>query len=186
MNLSAEQTMVRDMAPNFARERLAPHAAERDRLLTLPRETIQPMGELGLLAMLVPEEWGGAAVDHVAYALAIEEIGAGDGSVSTIVSVHNSVACVPILRYGTATQIDAARLLVLRAAALRDAGQPCLKEAAMAKPFASEMAERVCSASLQVLSGYGYLDDFPVERIYRDARVCQIYEGTSDVQACPY
>lgn len=325
------------------------------------------MGELGLLGMLVPEEWGGAALDHVAYALAIEEIGAGDGSVSTIVAVHNSVACVPILRYGTAaqkerflrpmargellgafcltepqagsdaanlhtrarregehyvldgvkqfitsgasgdvsivfavthpdkghrgisafivptttpgylvtrveskmgqnasdtaqihlenaripadlrlgeegqgykialsnleggrvgigaqavgmaraayevalgyakerrafgkpilehqavsfrladmaTQLDAARLLVLRAAALRDAGQPCLKEAAMAKLFASEMAERVCSASLQVLGGYGYLNDFPVERLYRDVRVCQIYEGTSDVQ----
>ena len=81
-----------------------------------------------------------------------------------------------------ATQIEAARQLTWHAAALRDAGQPCLKEAAMAKLFASEMAEQVCSAALQTLGGYGYVNDFPIERIYRDVRVCQIYEGTSDVQ----
>ena len=81
-----------------------------------------------------------------------------------------------------ATQIEAARQLIWHAAALRDAGLPCLKEAAMAKLFASEMAERVCSAAIQTLGGYGYVADFPVERIYRDVRVCQIYEGTSDVQ----
>ncbi|MBA4256855.1 MAG: acyl-CoA dehydrogenase [Polaromonas sp.] len=81
-----------------------------------------------------------------------------------------------------ATQIEAARALTHHAAALRDAGQPCLKEAAMAKLFASEMAEKVCSDAIQVHGGYGYVSDFPVERIYRDVRVCQIYEGTSDVQ----
>lgn len=81
-----------------------------------------------------------------------------------------------------ATQIEAARQLIWHAASLKDAGQPCLKEAAMAKLFASEMAERVCSAAIQVHGGYGYVSDFPVERIYRDVRVCQIYEGTSDVQ----
>jgi butyryl-CoA dehydrogenase len=81
-----------------------------------------------------------------------------------------------------ATRIEAAHQLVLHAAALREAGQPCLKEAAMAKLFASEMAERVCSDAIQVHGGYGYLEDFPVERIYRDVRVCQIYEGTSDIQ----
>ncbi|TNF58462.1 MAG: acyl-CoA dehydrogenase [Burkholderiales bacterium] len=81
-----------------------------------------------------------------------------------------------------ATQIEAARALVMHAASLRDAGQPCLKEAAMAKLFASEMAERVCSDAIQVHGGYGYVSDFPVERIWRDVRVCQIYEGTSDVQ----
>lgn len=79
-------------------------------------------------------------------------------------------------------QIEAARQLIWHAASLRDAGQPCLREAAMAKLFASEMAERVCSAAIQTLGGYGYVNDFPVERIYRDVRVCQIYEGTSDVQ----
>ena len=81
-----------------------------------------------------------------------------------------------------ATQIEAARALIWRAAALRDAGRPCLKEAAMAKLFASEMAEQVCSVAIQTLGGYGVVSDFPVERIYRDVRVCQIYEGTSDVQ----
>jgi alkylation response protein AidB-like acyl-CoA dehydrogenase len=81
-----------------------------------------------------------------------------------------------------ATQLEAARQLIWHAASLRDAGQPCLKEAAMAKLFASEAAERVCSAAIQTLGGYGYVNDFPVERIWRDVRVCQIYEGTSDVQ----
>ena len=81
-----------------------------------------------------------------------------------------------------AMQIEAARQLVRHAASLKDAGVPCLKEAAMAKLFASEMAERVCSAAIQIHGGYGYVNDFPVERIYRDVRVCQIYEGTSDVQ----
>jgi alkylation response protein AidB-like acyl-CoA dehydrogenase len=81
-----------------------------------------------------------------------------------------------------ATQIEAARQLVWHAASLRDAGEPCLKEASMAKLFASEMAERVCSDAIQIHGGYGYVTDFPVERIWRDARVCQIYEGTSDIQ----
>ncbi|KQP39742.1 acyl-CoA dehydrogenase family protein [Pseudorhodoferax sp. Leaf274] len=97
---------------------------------------------------------------------------------------------VPILQHQAvgfrladcATQIEAARQLIWHAASLRDAGRPCLKEAAMAKLFASEMAERVCSAAIQTLGGYGIVNDFPVERIYRDVRVCQIYEGTSDVQ----
>jgi len=81
-----------------------------------------------------------------------------------------------------ATRVEAARQMVLHAASLRDAGLPCLKEAAMAKLFASEAAERVCADAIQVHGGYGYLNDFPVERIYRDVRVCSIYEGTSDIQ----
>ena len=81
-----------------------------------------------------------------------------------------------------ATQIEAARLMVLNAASLRDAGDPCLKQASMAKLFASEAAEKICSSAIQVLGGYGYLKDFPLERIYRDVRVAQIYEGTSDIQ----
>ena len=367
MLLSEEQTMIRDMARAFAAEQLAPNAGEWDRTHAFPADAIRQMGELGLLGMLVPEEWGGAGAGHVALALALEEVAAGDGSCSTIMSVHNSVACMPILKFGSeqqkerflrpmargellgafaltepqagsdaanlrtrasrdgdgyvlngvkqfitsgkngqiaitfavtdptagkrgitafivptdtpgylvtrieekmgqrasdtaqitfedmrlsaelrlgaegegykialsnleggrigiasqsvgmarsafeaalayakereafgkpiiehqavafrladmATEIDAARLLVLRAAALRDQGAPCLKEASMAKLFASEMAERVCSAAIQVLGGYGYVSDFPVERIFRDVRVSQIYEGTSDVQ----
>ncbi len=362
-----EQVMVRDMARRFAAERLAPFAADWERRGAVPRPVLAEMGALGLLGMLVPAAYGGAEADHVAYALAIEEIAAGNGAVSTIMSVHNSVGCMPILRFGTeaqkeawlrplatgakiaafcltepqagsdasalktraerrgdgyvltgtkqfitsgqladvaivfavtdpaagkkgitaflvptdrpgysvlrverklgqhasdtcqialdgvdlpadlrlgaegegyrialanleggrigiaaqavgmaraayeaardyarqreafgkpivehqavafrladmATRIAAARQLVLHAASLRDAGQPCLTEASMAKLFASEAAERVCSDAIQVHGGYGYLADYPVERIYRDVRVCQIYEGTSDVQ----
>ncbi len=367
MHLTEEQTMVRDMARAFAQERLAPTAADRDRSGAFPKAELAEMGALGLLGMLVPEEFDGAASDHVAYALAIEEIAAGDGAISTIMSVHNSVGCMPIFKFGTAaqkerflkpmargemlgafcltepqagsdasaiktrarrdgdhwvlngtkqfitsganadvaivfavtdpaagkkglsafivptdtpgytvartedklgqhcsdtcqilfedcrvpadlmlgaegagykvalsnleggrigiasqavgmarsaldhavryaqdrqsmgvpiiqhqavafrladmaTRVEAARQLVLHAASLRDAGLPCTKEAAMAKLFATEMAEKVCSDAIQVHGGYGYLNDFPVERIYRDVRVCQIYEGTSDIQ----
>jgi butyryl-CoA dehydrogenase len=367
MMLSDEQVMIRDMARNFAATRLKPFAADWDREARFPADAIVEMGRLGFMGMLVPEADGGAGADHVAYALALEEIAAGDGATSTIMSVHNSVGCMPLLKFGTAeqkarflkpmatgamlaafcltepeagsdaaaiktrarrvgnryvlsgtkqfitsgvnakvaivfavtapdagkqgisafivptetagwrvarlehklgqrasdtaqivfeemeltpdlllgeegqgyrialanleggrigiaaqslgmaraaleaatsyakerrsfgkpiaehqavafrladmaTRIEAARQLVLHAAALRDAGRPCLKEAAMAKLFASEMAERVCSDAIQVHGGYGYLQDFPVERIYRDVRVCQIYEGTSDIQ----
>ncbi len=367
MQLSETQTLIRDTARGFARAKLAPNAAAWDRESRFPAEAIAEMASLGFLGMLVPEEWGGVGADHVAYALALEEIAAGDGSCSTIMSVHNSVACMPILNFGSedqkrrfltplargemlgcfcltepqagsdasaiktrarrdgnhwvldgtkqfitsgqhadvaivfavtdptkgkkglsafivptdsagwnvarlehklgqrasdtaqirldalrltpelmlgregdgyrialanleggrigiaaqavgmaraaheaalsyakerqsfgkpiiehqavafrladmATQLRAAHLLVLDAAALRDAGQPCLTEACMAKLFASEMAERVCSDAIQIHGGYGYLQDFPVERIYRDVRVCQIYEGTSDIQ----
>ncbi|NUB22368.1 acyl-CoA dehydrogenase [Azospirillum formosense] len=359
--------MVRDMARDFAAERLAPTAADRDRTGAFPKEELAEMGKLGLMGMLVPEAFDGAGTDHIAYALAIEEIAAGDGAISTIMSVHNSVGCMPILKFGSAeqkerflkpmargeqlgcfcltepqagsdaaaiktrarrdgnhwvlngtkqfitsgknadvaivfavsdpeagkkgitafvvptdtpgfqvarveeklgqscsdtcqivledcripadlmlgaegggyrvalanleggrigiasqsvgmarsaldhatryaqerqsmgvpiiqhqavafrladmaTKVEAARQLVLHAASLRDAGEPCLKEAAMAKLFASEIAERVCSDAIQIHGGYGYLNDFPVERIYRDVRVCQIYEGTSDIQ----
>jgi len=367
MILSEQQIMIRDMARQFAREQLAPHAAEWDETSRFPAEAVRAMGEVGLMGMLVPEEWGGAGVDAISYALVVEELAAGDGSCSTIMTVHNSVGCVPIWKYGTqaqkerflrplvkgemlgcfcltepsagsdaaairtrarrdgnhwviegtkqfitngstagvaivfavtdpdkgkkgisaflvprntagfkvariekklgqrasdtaqlvfencrvtpdlmlgqegegyrialsnleggrigiaaqaigfaraafeaalayakdrkafgtaiinhqavqfrladmATQIEAARALTLAAAALRDAGRPCLKEAAMAKLFASEMAEKVCSDALQIHGGYGYLADFPVERICRDVRVCKIYEGTSDIQ----
>lgn len=367
MLLTETQEMIRDTARAFAREKLAPNAAAWDRGSIFPQEAIREMGTLGFMGMLVPEDWDGVECDHVAYAMALAEIAAGDGSCSTIMSVHNSVGCMPVLKYGTedqkqrflrplargdmlaafaltephtgsdasairtkaersgngwvlngtkqfissgsradiciafavtdpaagkkgisafivptdragyvvastekklgqkasetcqivfddlhleadlmlgqegegyrialsnleggrigiaaqsvgmaqaayeaalsyakdrtsfgkpiiehqavnfrladmATQIEAARQLVLHAACLRDAGQPCLKEASMAKLFASEMAERVCSDAIQTHGGYGYLNDYPVERIYRDVRVCQIYEGTSDIQ----
>ncbi len=367
MQLNETQTMVRDAARDFAQTRLWPTAAAREKEKLFPKDLVREMGALGFMGMLVPDEYGGAEADHVAYALALEEIAAGDGAVSTVMSVHNSVGCMPILKFGTAwqkenflkplaagkmlaafaltepqagsdasaiktrarrdgnhwvldgakqfitsgatadvaivfavtdpaagkkglsaflvptdnpgwkvarleeklgqkcsdtaqivlenarltpdlmlgeegagyrialanleggrigiaaqavgmarsayaaalayameresfgqkifehqavqfrladmaTEIEAARLLTLSAAGLRDRGLPCLKEAAMAKLFASEMAERVCSAALQTFGGYGYLADFPVERIWRDVRVCQIYEGTSDIQ----
>lgn len=367
MILNELQQQIRDLARDFARERLAPGAADRDREHRFPREELAEMGGLGLLGMLVPENYGGSETGTLAYAAALEEIAAGDGPCSTIMSVHSSVACVPILKFGTeeqkqrflpklasgewiggfaltepqagsdasnlrtrarrdgndyildgakqfitsgkngqmiivfavtdasagkkgitafivptdtqgyevvrveeklglhstdtcqiafndmripaelrlgdegegyrialanleggrigigaqavgmacsafeaardyarertsfgkpiiehqavafrladmATEIEAARQLVFHAAALRDSGLPCLSEASMAKLFASEMAERVCSAAIQVHGGYGYMADYPVERIYRDVRICQIYEGTSDVQ----
>ncbi|QLF71944.1 acyl-CoA dehydrogenase family protein (plasmid) [Peteryoungia desertarenae] len=367
MILNESQQQIRDMARNFAMERLAPGAAERDRTSRFPREELSEMGELGFLGMLVPEAYGGSETGAVAYAVALEEIAAGDGACSTIMSVHSSVGCVPILNFGTeeqknrflpglasgaliggfaltephagsdasnlktrarrdgdhyvingakqfitsgkngnlvivfavtdpeagkkgisafivptdtpgydvvrveeklglhssdtcqlaftdmripadlmlgqegqgykialanleggrigiaaqavgmaraafeaardyarertafgqpiadhqavafrladmATQIAAARQLVLHAAALKEAGEPCLSEASMAKLFASEMAERVCSDAIQIHGGYGYMTDYPVERIYRDVRICQIYEGTSDIQ----
>ena len=367
MELSETQTMVRDAARAFAQERLWPTAAARENETHFPRDLVREMGALGFMGMLVPEEFDGAGADHVAYALALEEVAAGDGSVSTVMSVHNSVGCMPLLKFGSpwhketflkplakgdmlaafaltepgagsdasaiktrarrdgnhwvldgtkqfitsgatadvaivfavtdpaagkkgisafvvptdnpgwkiarlekklgqkasdtaqivldglrltpdlmlgaegegyrialsnleggrigiaaqaigmarsafetardyalaresfgqkifdhqavqfrladmAMEIEAARLLMLNAARLRDRGLPCLKEAAMAKLFASEMAERVCSAAIQTHGGYGYLADYPVERIWRDVRVCQIYEGTSDIQ----
>ena len=81
-----------------------------------------------------------------------------------------------------ATQVETARQMYLHAAALKDAGRDCMREASIAKLFASEMAERVCSAAIQIHGGYGFLDDYEVEKIYRDVRVYQIYEGTSEVQ----
>ncbi len=80
------------------------------------------------------------------------------------------------------TQLNAARLLILHAARLKSAGLPCLSEASQAKLFASEMAEKVCSQAVQIHGGYGYLEDYPVERYYRDARITQIYEGSSEIQ----
>jgi hypothetical protein len=367
MLLTETQQMVRDTMRGFARAELAPHAAAWDREHAFPRAALHALGALGALGMVVPERWGGAGMDYVSLAVALEEIAAGDGATSTIVSVQNSVVCGPLAAFGTdaqkerflpslargetfgcfcltephvgsdagaittraerrgdgyvldgvkqfittganadvaivfavtdraagkkgisafvvdtktpgyvvarvedklgqrasdtaqivfeqcavpatnllgregegyrialanleagrigiaaqavgmaraaldaalayarertsfgkpltehqainfkladmATQVDVARQMVWHAAALRDAGQPCLTEASMAKLFASEMAERVCSDAIQIHGGYGYVTDFPVERIWRDVRVCQIYEGTSEIQ----
>jgi len=367
MLLSAEQQQIRDTLRAFARDELAPHAAAWDRDHTFPRDALRALGALGVLGIVVPEAWGGAGLDYVSLAVALEEIAAGDGATSTIVSVQNSVVCGPVNAFGSdaqksryltplargellgcfcltepqtgsdagaittraelrgdhyvlngvkqfitsganadvaivfaltdkaagkkgisafvvdaqtpgfvvarieeklgqrasdtaqivfencavpaanllgregdgyrialanleggrigiaaqavgmaraafeaalayarerqafgkpigehqavnfrladmATKVDVARQMVWHAAALRDAGEPCLKEASMAKLFASEMAEEVASDAIQIHGGYGYVADFPVERIYRDVRVCQIYEGTSDIQ----
>jgi butyryl-CoA dehydrogenase len=364
--LTEEQRLIRDTARQFAREQLAPYAAERDREGKAPMDVLHAMGKLGLMGMTVAPAWGGAGADFLSYVLAMEEIAAGDGGISTIMSVNNSPVCAAIETYGTdeqkrkwltkvargesmgafaltephagsdasnlktrarrdgngwrlsgvkqfitsgsiaeiamvfavtdpaagkrgiscflvptdsegwkvaaiekklgqrtsdtcqivledvfvpadmmlgregegykialanlesgrigiaaqavgmaraafeaaysyaqereafgtaiinhqavafrladmATQIEAAHLMVLNAARLKDAKAPCLKEASMAKLFASEMAEKVCSAAIQIHGGYGYVEG-TVERIYRDVRVCQIYEGTSDVQ----
>ena len=104
MLLNETQLMVRDMARRFAAESLAPFAAEWDKQRTFPRDALRQMGELGLLAMLLPTEWDGAGMDHVALAVALEEIAAGDGATSTIMSVTNSVVCAPIYKFGTPQQ----------------------------------------------------------------------------------
>ncbi|MEO5862159.1 MAG: acyl-CoA dehydrogenase family protein [Burkholderiales bacterium] len=367
MILTDDQRVVRDMAREFAQNELAPHAAEWDRASALPEAIIAQMGALGLLGLVVPEEWGGTYTDYVSYALAVEEIAAGCASCSTLMAVHSSVGCSPILKYGDDeqkrtwlhdlatgkkigafcltepqagseahnlktravlesgkwiingnkqfvtngrraamaivfavtdpdlgkkgisafivptktpgcivnklehklgirasdtcaitfdncaipeanllgqrgeglrialsnleggrigiaaqavgiaraafdaaaayakerkqfdkpiaqhqsianmladmhTRLNAARLLTLHAAALRTQGVACLSEASQAKLYASETAEWVCSKAIQIHGGYGFLEDYPVERHYRDARITQIYEGTSEVQ----
>ncbi|EOQ71415.1 acyl-CoA dehydrogenase family protein [Acinetobacter pittii] len=367
MILNAEQSMVQEMVRNYSQNQLKPTAAHRDKTHAFPAQELKDLGALGAMGMTVPAEWGGAGMDYVSLVLAIEEIAAGDGAISTIVSVQNSLICGITLAYGSeqqkqtylpkfasgewlgcfcltephvgsdasailckaerdgdywvlngvkqfitsgknaqvalvfavtdkqagkkgiscflvptntqgylvtriedkmgqhasdtatitfedcriplenlvgqqgegykialsnlaagrigiaaqsvgmaraafdaavqyanerkafgvelvqhqavsfrladmATQIEAAHQLVLHAATLKDAGLPCLKEASMAKLFASTMAERVCSDAIQIHGGYGYVSDFPVERIYRDVRVSQIYEGASDIQ----
>ncbi|KHL69193.1 acyl-CoA dehydrogenase [Pseudomonas flexibilis] len=367
IELTEEQRMIRDLARDFARAEIAPHAQAWEKAAWIDDATVAKLGELGLLGMIVPERWGGSYIDYVAYALAVEEISAGDGALGTLMSVHSSVGCGPILNYGTPeqqdtwlpelasgraigcfaltephagseahnlrtravldngdwvlngtkqfvsngkrakiaivfavtdpelgkkglsaflvptdtpgfivdrtehkmgirasdtcgvtlrdcrvpaanllgprgkglaialsnleggrigiaaqalgiaraafeaalvyareriqfdkpiiehqsvanlladmhTRINAARLLILHAARLRSAELPCLSEASQAKLFASEMAEYVCSKAMQIHGGYGYLEDYPVERYYRDARITQIYEGTSEIQ----
>jgi alkylation response protein AidB-like acyl-CoA dehydrogenase len=362
-----EQRMIRDAAREFAREQLAPNAAQWERDHWIADVAVAQLGELGLLGMVVPEEWGGSYTDYVAYAIAVEEVAAGCAATATMMSVHSSVGCGPILRFGSeaqkqaylpdmasgrkigcfcltepqagseannlrtravlkngawtlngsklfvtnakrakvaivfavtdpelgkkglsafivptdtpgfivdrperklgirasdtcavtledctvaedqllgergkglaialsnleggrigiaaqavgiaraafetalayakdrkqfgaaivehqsigsmladmATRINAARLLVHHAARLRTDGKPCLSEASQAKLFASEVAEWVCSKAIQIHGGYGYLEDYPVERHYRDARITQIYEGTSEIQ----
>src|SRR6266849_6078075 len=104
MRLTDEQLMLRDTAREFAQKELAPNAAEWDRTAQFPAAALAALGRLGFMGMLVPPEYGGAGADHVGYALALEEIAAGDGSVSTILSVHNSVGCMPVLRYGSEAQ----------------------------------------------------------------------------------
>ena len=367
MILSEEHQMIRDALRSYSQERLAPQAARWDREHYFPKDELKELAQLGAFGVAVPEQYGGAGLDYVSLALVLEEIAAGDGGTSTIISVNNCPVCSIAMMYAneaqkekwlrplaqgemlgafaltephtgsdaaalrtTATrdgdhyvlngtkqfitsgkngdvaivmavtdkaagkkgisafwvptttpgyivagiehkmgqhssdtaqivfencrvpaenligeegqgykialsgleggrigiasqsvgmaraayeaalayakertsfgsaifdhqavqfrlaemamQIEAARQLILHAASMKDAGLPCLKEAAMAKLFASEMAEKVVSSAMQVFGGYGYVADFPIERIYRDVRVCQIYEGTSDIQ----
>jgi len=367
MVLSEQHEMIRDALRSFSQERLAPNAARWDKEHHFPQEELKGLAALGAFGVAVPEELGGAGLDYLSLSLVLEEIAAGDGGTSTIISVNNCPVCSIAMMYANdaqkeqwlkplargemlgafcltephvgsdasalrttavrdgdhyvlngvkqfitsgkyadvaivmavtdkeagkrgisafwvptntpgyivarledkmgqhssdtaqilfencripaqnligeegqgykialsgleggrigiasqsvgmaraafeaalnyakertsfgktlfehqavqfklsdmATQIEAARQLIWHAASLKDAGKPCLKEAAMAKMFASEMAERVCSDAIQIHGGYGYVSDFPVERIYRDVRVCQIYEGTSEIQ----
>jgi alkylation response protein AidB-like acyl-CoA dehydrogenase len=104
MILTEEQRLIRESARNFAQERLAPHSAEWERAAAFPRAIIKELGDLGFMGVTVPIEWGGTGADYVAYALALEEIAAGDGAISTVVSGHNSVGVMPILAYGSDAQ----------------------------------------------------------------------------------
>lgn len=363
----AADTLVIDMVRKYAQERLVPTAASREKAGAIEPEVIAELGELGVFGATTPAQWGGSEIDPVTYALLLEEIAAGDGAISTMISVHNSPTCIVIDHHGTdaqkerwlrplasgehvgsfgltepqagsdasnlrtravkqgnryvingakqfisnaalpgsivffavtdpsagkrglscfvadkttpgfsvvrkeeklgqkasdtcalaftdmevpedqrigaegegykialstlesgrigiaaqsvgmaraalefaidyakertafgqkimefqavgfrlveaKTKLEAARQMTLHAARLKMEGKPALEAACMAKLFASEIAEAVCTAAIQTLGGYGFLADFPVERIYRDVRVCQIYEGTSDVQ----
>ena len=178
MLLTSQHEMLRDTVRAFAAKELAPNAARWDKESHFPREELRSLGALGLFAVAVGEEWNGAGMDYTALALAIEEISAGDGATSTIISVTNLVAGI-LNGFGSSAQKEA----YLRPLARGDLlGAFCLTEASMAKLFASEMAEKVCSDAIQVHGGYGYVADFPVERIWRDVRVCKIYEGASDIQ----
>ena len=123
--LTDEQRMIRDMARDFAREQLVPNAAQWEKDRWIPDAVVAQMGELGLLGMVVPEEWGGTFSDYTAYAMAIEEIAAGDASTSTIMSVHNSVGCGPILAWGTEAQKE---MYLRDLAAGRKIGCFCLTE----------------------------------------------------------
>lgn len=104
MQFTEEQLLIRDMAKSFAQEQIKPNASDWDRDGTFPKETLTQMGQLGFMGMLVSEEWGGSDTGNLAYVLALEEVAAADGATSTIMSVHNSVGCVPILKFGTDEQ----------------------------------------------------------------------------------
>jgi alkylation response protein AidB-like acyl-CoA dehydrogenase len=158
MILSEEQLRVRHMARDFACRRLMPHSAEWDRARIFPREALREMGKLGFMGMTVPPEGDGAGTDYDSYAI------------------------VAFRLADMATQLEASRQLVLHAAALRSEGKPCLKEASMAKLFATEAAEQICSDAIQTLGGAGYMADFEAERIYCAVRGSKIYEGTNDIQ----
>ena len=192
MLLNDEQQMIQDSLRAFAQEQLAPHADAWERGKAFPYQALRGLAELGVLGITVPIQWGGAGMDYRSLVLAIEEIAAGDPATSTIVSVHNSLACSIIQRaiwasgccispggYGNPPGGRPTDGLACRRTTRC---RPCLKEASMAKLFASEMVEQVSSDAIQIHGGYGYVTDFPVERIYRAARVTQIYEGVSDIQ----
>ncbi|HEY8330678.1 MAG TPA: acyl-CoA dehydrogenase family protein, partial [Pseudomonas sp.] len=107
IELTEEQRMIRDMARDFARGEIAPHAQAWEKAGWIDDALVRQMGELGLLGMVVPEEWGGSYIDYVAYALAVEEVSAADGATGALMSIHNSVGCGPILKYGTQAQKEA-------------------------------------------------------------------------------
>ena len=169
--LSDDQILIRDTARSFARERLKPFSAKWDREARFPREAIAEMGALGFMGMLVPEEHGGAAADHVAYALAIEEVAAGDGAVSTVMSVHNSVGCMPILKFGSDEQ--KARFLGPLARG-EQLGAFCLTEPGAGSDAAALKTRARRSGNAWVLSG---TDEPPA---WSAAGSAEVFSGAAD------
>ena len=173
------QSAIRDSVRAFAQEKIRPHSARFEAEAGYPPALFEQMAALGLWGMTAPEVFGGAEADSVSYALSLMEVAAADGALSTIVSIQNSLLVSGLLKDGSAEQ--KARFLPDLIGG-RTIGAFALTEASMAKLFASETAEAVVSGAMQTLGGYGYLEEFGIAKIYRDVRVCQIYEGTSDIQ----
>ena len=201
MILNETQEAIRDSVRAFAQERLRPESMRFEAAKGYPDWVFSELASLGMTA---PDSVGGAEADMVSYALALIELAAADGALSTIVTETDADSDASAIRTKAekveggwringdqavgfrladlAAKLEAARHLVLHAASLKEARRPCLTEASMAKLVASETAETVVSGAIQTLGGYGYLEEFGLAKIYRDVRVCQIYEGTSDIQ----
>src|SRR6267143_203441 len=157
---------IRQAVRRFAQEQLAPNAARWDREKHFPREALKGLAAMGLHGVAIAEEWGGAGLDYTSLAVACEEIAAGDCSTATIIAVNNLVAGI-VAGYGNPDQKE-----------------QFLKPLASGKMLGAFALteEQVCSDAIQIHGGYGYIADFPVERLWRDVRVTQIYEGASDIQ----
>jgi len=221
-NLTDEQRMLREMVREFSEKEIKPRAAEIDRTDEFPWDLWKRMGELGLLGMTLPPEYGGSGMDTVSWAIAQEEMSRASVVVADI-QLATKVMQDMILRNGSSAQtqaylpalgrgeklckqrvafgqpighlqaiqfkladmsagIEAARWRLRHAAWLKDQGRPIIREAAEAKLLASDLAVKVTSEALQIHGAYGYSTDFPIERMYRDAKVYQIWEGTSEIQ----
>src|SRR6266704_3446971 len=198
--LSETQRQIVELAREFARTKIEPFAAEWDRRAYFARDVIDELGRLGFLGMCAPEEYDGMGLDSVTYLLALEEIAAADASVAVSLSIHNAIPTTMLVRHGSpaqkdrwlkamqfkladmATRIEAARALAHAAATRRDRGEDTTMQASMAKLFASETAMWVTTQAVQLFGGYGYMRDFPVEKLFRDAKVTELYEGTSEIQ----
>lgn len=187
MRLNDEQALIRDTVRAFAQQRLAPNAARWDRDHHFPREELAALGALGALGMVVPERWRGAGADYVSLAATLEEIAAGDGATSTIVSAQNSVVCGPIVAFGNDAQKE--RFLKPLASGTQ-LGCFCLTEphvgsdAGAIATRAERRDDRYALSGVKQFITTGKNADVAIvfERIWRDVRVCQIYEGTSDIQ----
>ena len=176
-HLTEDQATIQQLARDFAQSELAPIAAQIDQEERIPKEIIEKMAEIGFTALNVPEAYGGPELDTMCKVLVVSELAKQCASTAEVISVHTLVNDI-FLKHGT----EAARALVYEAACAADSGEPLSKLAAMCKYYASENAVWVTNKALQIHGGYGYMRDYPIERMYRDARIVPIYEGTSEIQ----